>query len=130
MLSLTYFINEWNMEKTRKYDLEDRLIAFAVMVLNLVEQLPKTFAGQHLGGQLTRSGTAPALLHGEAQGAESRKDFIHKMRIALKELRESQVCLKIIKAKPLLKSAIVEPVLNECGQLVAIFTASIKKAQG
>lgn len=52
------------------------------------------------------------------------------MRIALKELRESQICLKIIKAKPLLKSAVVEPVLNECGQLVAIFTASIKKTQG
>ena len=118
------------MAEQQTYDLENRLIAFAVLVLNLVEQLPLTYAGKHLGGQLTRSGTAPALLYGEAQAAESRKDFIHKMRLCLKELRESQVCLKIIAAKPLLEKLAVDPVLEECGQLVAIFTASVKKAGG
>ena len=109
-----------------KYDLEERLIDFAVMILDLVEKLPKTYAGNYFGGQLTRSGSSPALNYGEAQGAESRKDFLHKVRIVLKELRESQVNLKIIKRKPLLDSITVEPALEECNQLVAIFTKIAK----
>ena len=109
-----------------KYDLEERLIDFAVMILDLVEKLPKTYAGNYFGGQLTRSGSSPALNYGEAQGAESRKDFLHKVRIVLKELRESQVNLKIIKRKPLLDSMTVESVLEECNQLVAIFTKIAK----
>lgn len=118
------------MEKTRKYDLEERLVKFAVMVLELADQLPKTYAGKHLEGQLVRSGTAPALNYGEAQAAESNKDFIHKMRLCLKELRETRICLKIIKAKPLLPEGEVAPVLKEVGELVAIFTASIQTASG
>ena len=114
--------------KPRKYDLEERLIDFAVMILEFVEQLPKGYAPNHLGGQLTRSGTSPALNYGEVQGAESTKDFIHKMKVCLKELRESQVCLKIIKRKPYLSGEIVDLVLKECSELVAIFTKSIKTA--
>lgn len=116
------------MENThKKYNLEERLINFAVMVLDLAEQLPNTFAGKHLGGQITRSGTSPALNYGEAQGAESRADFSHKMRICLKELRETQICLKIIQKKYMIKVEISEPVLKECNELVAIFTSSIEK---
>jgi four helix bundle protein len=75
---------------------------------------------------LTRSGTSPALNYGEAQSAESPKDFIHKMKVCLKESRESQVCLKIIKRKPYLAENIVNTVLKENGELIAIFVASIK----
>jgi four helix bundle protein len=80
--------------QTRKFDLEDRLVDFSVLMLRVADALPKSYAGQHLSGQLTRSGTSPALNYGEAQSGESRKDFIHKVKICLKELRESQVCLK------------------------------------
>ena len=66
----------------RKFDLEERLIDFAVAAIKI---LPKTYAGSHLAGQLTRSGSSPALNYGEVQSAESRNDFIHKMKVALKE---------------------------------------------
>jgi len=83
----------------QKYDLEDRLVNFAVTILDITEKLPNTYAANHLAKQITRSGTAPALLYGEAQAAESRADFIHKMKIALKELRETFICTKIIYKK-------------------------------
>src|SRR5687768_6616402 len=79
-----------------KRDLEERLINFAVLVIEIVEAMPNTRAANHLGGQLLRSGTSPALNYGEAQSGESRKDFIHKIKVVLKELRESFVCFKII----------------------------------
>jgi len=118
------------MKQDRKYDLEERLIKFAVLIMEIAERLPKNFIGKHLAGQIVRSGTSPALNYGEAQGAESKNDFIHKMRICLKELRETQICLRIIEAKPLLPEDIIAPVLRECSELVAIFTASIQKARG
>ena len=74
---------------TRNYDLAERLINFAASIIELAEMLPGSFAGRHIAGQMIRSGTAPALHYGEAQGGESRKDFIHKMKVALKELRET-----------------------------------------
>ena len=117
------------MDTPKKYDLEERLVDFAVMVISIAEKLPPTYAGNHLGGQLTRSGTAPALNYGEAQAAESKRDFLHKMGVCLKELRESQVCLKIIIAKPLLSEAAVQPVLQESSELVAIFTTIIKRSK-
>ena len=83
--------------------MEDRLVAFSVLMLKVADALPKTYAGQHLSGQLTRSGTSPALNYGEAQSGESRRDFIHKVKICLKELRECRVCLKIIDRAELLK---------------------------
>ena len=72
-------------------DLEDRLIDFAVRIINVIEALPNTKVGNHIGGQLLRSGTSPAPNYGEAQSAEFRRDFIHKMKIALKELRETLI---------------------------------------
>ena len=72
---------------SKKFDLEERLIKFSIDIIEVVELLPPTKAGNHLAAQLVRSGTAPALNYGEAQRAESRNDFIHKMKISLKELR-------------------------------------------
>jgi len=87
-------------KEERKFDLEDRLIDFAIMITYIVEALPNTKAANHIGGQMIRSGSSPALNYGEAQEAESRNDFIHKMGICRKELRETKVALKIIIRKP------------------------------
>ena len=118
------------MEKNRKYDLEERLINFAIMILDLAEQLPNTKAGNHLGGQIIRSGTAPALNYGEAQRAESRADFLHKMKICLKELHETLICVTIIQRRQMIPNAdFVGAVKKENTELVAIFTTSIVTAQ-
>jgi four helix bundle protein len=115
----------------KKFDLEDRLVDFAVMVIEIAEALPNTRAGNHLAGQLIRCGTSPALNYGEAQSAESRKDFIHKMKVVLKELRETYICLKIIRRKLLIKSLKkTEPIFSECNELISIFVSSISTAQG
>ena len=110
-------------------ELEDRLIDFAVRITNVVEALPSSKAGNHIARQLIRSGTAPAPNYGEAQSAESRQDFIHKMKIALKELRETLVWLKIIERKPLCEPAKMADITNECDELIAIFVASVKTAE-
>ncbi|OAB79706.1 four helix bundle protein [Cochleicola gelatinilyticus] len=114
----------------RKFDLEERLINFAVECINLFMRTNKSYALDHLSKQLIRSSTAAALNYGEVQGAESSKDFIHKMGIVLKELKESRVNLKIqIKANLLTEITKAESVLNECKQLVAIFSKSIQTAK-
>jgi four helix bundle protein len=79
-----------------KKDLEERLISFAVLIVEILETMHDTKAASHLAGQLLRSGTSPALNYCEAQSGESRKDFIHKIKVVLKELRESNICLQII----------------------------------
>jgi len=116
------------MEK-KIYDLEDRLIEFAIMVSDLIEQLPNTKLANHLGNQGIRSCTAPALLYGEAQSGESQRDFIHKILILLKELRETKICLKIILRKKLLKEELILSVIKENEELIAIFAKSVKTAQ-
>jgi len=113
----------------RKYDLEDRLINFGVAMIKTAERLPKSFSGNHLAGQLARSGTAPALHCGEAVSAESRNDFIHKMKIALKELRETNNCLKIINNIKWLDDEMIILDLKECNELISIFVKSIGTAQ-
>ncbi len=119
------------METTnRKFDLEDRLIDFALAISDIVEMLPGTRLGNQIAGQLIRSGTSPALNYGEAMSAESSNDFIHKMKIILKELRESFVCLKIIKRKPLIEPFEPhEPTYTENNELIAIFVKSIQTAK-
>jgi len=118
-----------NPEKTIKYDLEDRLIEFGSRVINLVESLPGTITGKHLGAQLVRSGTSPALNYGEAQAAESRPDFIHKMKVALKELRETLVNLKFILKRNYFPKERLLPLIKENDELIAIFIKSISTAQ-
>lgn len=117
------------MSKESKFDLEDRLIDFAARSIKVAEALPTSRAGLHLSDQLTRSGTSPALNYGEAQAAESRKDFIHKMKIGLKELRETQVCLKVIVKAELQESERLQPLMEENDELISIFVTSIRTAK-
>ena len=116
------------MEK-RKFDLEERLIDFVLLLDEITEQLPSTRLANHLAGQMVRSSTSPALNYGEAQSAESQKDFVHKMQIILKELRETKICLKIIIRKKFVSSEIIKHVLIENEELVAIFAQSVKTAK-
>jgi len=112
----------------RIYDLEERLIQFGNDTIDVVESLPKTYAGNYLGNQLVRSATSPLLNYGEVQGAESLADFIHKMKICLKELRETYNCLRLIKRRNWINLAKLDSLLKENGELIAIFTTSIKTA--
>ena len=114
----------------KTFDLEDRLVEFSCRIIEVVEALPNTWAGNYVAGQLIRCGLAAALLYGEAQSAESRMDFVHKMKIVIKELKETRVCIKIIS-----KSLMIKPVerLNniksENEQLIAIVAKSIQTAK-
>jgi len=111
----------------RNYNLEERFIDYALIISTIVEQIESSKLGNHIAGQLVRSGTSPALNYGEAQGAESRNDFIHKLKIILKELKESRICLKIIRKKPLISNSNnVEPALKETEELISIVYQSIK----
>ena len=115
--------------KESGYDLEDRLIDFAVRIIRLSEALPNTKAGTHVAGQILRSGTSPAPNYGEAQSAESAADFIHKLKIALKELRETLIWLKIISKASMIKStSLMAPLMRENDELIAILFASVKTA--
>ncbi len=112
-----------------KRDLEERLISLSVIIIEIVESMPNTRAANHLGGQLLRSGTSPALNYGEAQSGESRNDFIHKIKIVLKDLRETLICLKIIYRTGLYTSEEkLKTGLKETDELVAIFVKSTKTA--
>jgi len=118
------------MEKEKKFDIEDRLVAFAVKISALVESLPTTISARNISGQLIRSGTAPALNYGEAKGAESSGDFIHKMKIALKELRESYIALKILsQINTTEQNNLTDSCLSECNELISIFVKSIQTAE-
>lgn len=112
------------------YDLEERLLEFTVRIIKVVERLPQTRVGHHIAGQLLRSGTSPYPNHGEAQAAESAKDFVHKISISLKELRETHRWLKLIHRIPLLdKPELLEHILKETEELIKIFVTSIKTAE-
>ena len=111
-------------------DLEERLIDFAVRIVTLCDAMPKTTAGRQLGNQLVRSGTSPAFNYGEARAAESKRDFVHKMRIVHKELNESNINLKIIQRSNLMPEERLSSIMNECDQLCRILNASIQTALG
>ena len=115
------------MKNGAKYDLQDRLVKFSAHIILNIGMLEKNFAAEHLTKQLIRSVSSAALNYGEAQSAESKRDFLHKMKICLKELRESQVNLQILEeAKLIGKLDAFADISKECSELVAIFTASIK----
>ena len=122
---------EKNREKNKKkFDLQDRLIDYAVRIIHVSEQLPDTKAGKHISSQILKSGTSPAPNYGEAQSAESRADFIHKLKVALKELRETEVWLKIIvRAKLIQPSIKLSPLLQETDELISILFKSIDTAK-
>ena len=112
------------------FDIEDSLINFAVRIIRIAESLPKTRIGYHIAGQIIRSGTSPAPNYGEAQGAESRLDFIHKMKLSLKELRETRVwLLMIVKANLIKPVSKLDPLIDENNQLISIFVKSIDTAR-
>ena len=115
---------------SRKYDLEERLLEFASAVIDLSEKLPSSRAGNHVAGQILRSGTSPYPNHGEAEAAESRDDFIHKLKVCLKELRETLRWARLIQRKGWAKD---DPMLcftlSESDELIRIFMSSIRTAQ-
>ena len=108
--------------------LEERLIDFAVRIVKLSASLPKTPAGRHIAGQILRSGTSPAPNYGEARGAESHADFVHKLRIVLKELNETSIWLRVIDRSQLLRKELMTDIMGESSELCRIFTASLKTA--
>ncbi|MEM0519096.1 MULTISPECIES: four helix bundle protein [Aequorivita] len=109
--------------------LEDRLIKFAVEVILMCKHINGSFAAEHLTKQLIRSSTSVALNYGEARSAESSRDFLHKMKISLKELRESFVNMKIQRGANLITNVqIIDRLLIENNELISIFVASIKTA--
>ena len=110
-------------------ELEERLIDFAVRVINLSASLPKTAAGKHIAGQILRSGTSPAPNYGEARGAESHADFIHKLRIVLKELNETSIWLRVIERSKMLRRELMSDIVGENKELCRIFTASLRTAR-
>lgn len=119
-----------NEKNTKKFDINERLINLAVSIIKICESVNTSKSGVHLTSQLLRSGTSPALNYGEAQSAESRNDFIHKLKLALKELRESYNSLQIIKRAELSnKVQLIENTSKECSELIAILVKSIETAQ-
>jgi len=118
------------MNDGMKYDLEERLLEFAARIVRFTEALSNSRAGRHVSNQVLRSGTAPMAHHGEAQAAESRNDFIHKMKIALKELRETIRWIKLAQRVPLVdKPELVDSLREENDELIRIFVASINTAE-
>ena len=113
-----------------RLELEERLIDFSVLSIEIAGKLNTSNPGRHLSNQLIRSGTSVSLNYAEAQSGESRKDFLHKMKIVLKELRETSVCLKIIKRARLHQSdKRLQEAATECDELISIFVKSITTAQ-
>ena len=118
------------MTQRQDYDLEERLIDFAVLIIDIVELIPNTRAGNHIAGQLVRCGTLPAPNYGDAQSAESRKDFVHKLKIVLKEPRESRVWLLMLLRKGLIdRPEMLQSAVSECDQLLRIFRKSAQTAE-
>ena len=124
--------DDWVLEEgqKRKFDLEDRLLEFASAVIDLSEMLPDKRSGNHVAGQILRSGTSPYPNHGEAEAAESRDDFIHKMKVCLKELRETRRWARLIKRRAWASNdTTLLFVLGEVEELIRIFHSSIETAK-
>jgi len=120
---------EYGTSQRPKYDLEERLLSFTAKIVWLADSLPNTKAGNHIAGQLLRCGTSPLANHGEVEAAESRKDFLHKLRICLKELRETWRWLRLIGRLKLAEDADLRETLNESEELIRIFAASVRTTE-
>ena len=116
-------------DERRVYDLEERLISFGVSICRNTGALPSTRVGNRVAVQLIRCSTSPAANHAEARAAESRNDFIHKMRLCLKELRETLVWLRFLKRFEIGVADEVDPAIQESNELIAIFVKSIATAK-
>src|SRR5207247_7270198 len=115
--------------QSRADELEQRLIDFAVRIVKLSANLPRTPAGKHIAGQILRSGTSPAPNYGEARGAESHADFIHKLGVVLKELNETYIWLRVVERSEILKPQLLTGITDENRELCRIFIASLKTAR-
>ena len=111
--------------QNKKFDLEDRLVNYTCRMIDVVEALPGTRAGNSIAGQLIRSCHSPTFNYGEVQAAESVKDFLHKMGVVLKELKECRTALKVIRKKELVKPVKLEGIYKETEELIAIIGKSI-----
>ena len=111
-----------------KHELENRLINFSVRIIQLIKSLPDDITCKTISNQIVRSGTSSALNYGEAQSAESKRDFIHKLKIVLKELRETLICLEIIKRANLTTKILLHELIKENNELISIFVRSISTA--
>lgn len=118
------------MTQVRKGDdIQERLILFAARIIKVCEKLYGTHAGTHVARQLLRSGTAPAAHYAEARSAESPSDFIHKLKLAVKELSESEVWMRIVVASGMQADSMMASLIDECQQLQRILNASIKTSR-
>ena len=115
--------------QSRADQLEERLIDFGVRIVSLSANLPRTSAGKHFATQILRSGTSPAPNYVEARGAESHADFVHKLRMVLKELNETSMWLRMIERSQLLRRALIMETLGENTELCRILTASLRAAR-
>ena len=115
--------------QTKADELEGRLINSAVRIIKLSANLPKTPAGRHIAGQILRSGTSPAPNYGEARGAESHADFVHKLGIVFKELNETFIWLRMIEQSELLKPELLAGIIEENRELCRVFASSLKTAR-
>jgi len=106
-------------------NIAERLLDFTVRVITLVNTLPKTDVGKHIGGQLMRSGSSSGSNYEEARGAESRADFVHKLGIVLKELKETRFWLRVIHRAEIVTHEQIESLIEECEELIAIVAKSI-----
>lgn len=121
--------NFYSQENNRRYDLEERMVSYTCDMIDVVEELPKTRAGNYIAGQLIKSCHSPAFNYGEVQGAESRSDFVHKFAIVLKELKECRIALKIIIKKEMIKPVEkLKSIYVETEELIAIVAKSISTA--
>ena len=114
----------------KKYDLENRLVDYTCRMVDVVEALPSTRAGNYIAGQLIKSCHSPTFNYGEAQAAESTQDFSHKLGVVLKELKECRTALKIIRKKEMINPAVkLTNIYKETEELIAIIGKSISTAQ-
>lgn len=116
-------------EKKPRFDLEDRLLEFSARIIRLVDALPNTRAANHLAGLLLRCGTSPYGNHGEVEAAESRKDFVHQLKICLKELKETRRWLRLACESSIISATKTAAILDETEELIRIFFSSIRTAE-
>jgi four helix bundle protein len=121
-------LNAQSADKSR-FDLEDRLLEFSARIIRLVDALPNTRAANHLAGQLLCCGTSPYGNHGEGEAAQSRKDFIHKLKVCLKELKETRRWLRLVAKSSMMPPPKIAAILNETEELIRIFFSSVRTAE-
>ena len=123
-------VKDMGGDTQQRRDLDERLLEYAVRVIRLVDALPKTLVGRHVAGQVLRSATSVGANYEEARGAESKEDFVHKLQIALKELRESNYWLRLILKSQMLPRERLADILDESNQLRAMLSKAVATAKG